>query len=101
VTDLPVIVDNEAEHRFEVTIDGHLAELVYRRDGDRLTLVHTGVPDEIEGRGLGGELVRTAVARAAARGWTVVPQCPFARRWLEDHPAVAESVAIDWPVARS
>ena len=101
MTDHPAIVDNEAQHRFEATVDGHLAELVYRRNDDRFTIVHTGVPDELEGRGLGGALVRAAVEHAAANGWTVVPQCPFARRWLKEHPDVAERVAIDWPVART
>jgi predicted GNAT family acetyltransferase len=101
VTALPAVVDNEAARRFEAVVDGQVAELVYRRNGDRFTIVHTGVPDELEGRGLGGALVRTAVDHAAAHGWTVVPQCPFARRWLREHPDVAGRVAIDWPVARS
>jgi predicted GNAT family acetyltransferase len=100
VTPAPAIVDNKAEHRFEAIVDGRLAELVYRRNGDRLTLVHTGVPDELDGRGLGGALVRAAIEQAASHGWTVVPHCSFARRWLQDHPDVAARVAIEWPVAR-
>jgi predicted GNAT family acetyltransferase len=93
--DTPEVVDNEAASRFEVSIDGHLAELIYRRHLDRLVLVHTGVPDELEGRGVGGMLVRAAVARAVQEGLTVVPLCPFARRWLERHPEVASTVTIE------
>ncbi len=93
--DAPQIVDNEAASRFEVSIDGQVAELVYRRHGDRLVLVHTGVPDELEGRGVGGMLVRTAVERAVQQGLTVVPLCPFARRWLERHPEVASRVSVE------
>ncbi len=74
-----------------------MAELVYRRRGDRLVLVHTGVPDELGGRGLGGVLVRAAVDRAEAEGLTVVPECPYARAWLEKHPDEAARVAIEWP----
>jgi hypothetical protein len=44
--DVPAVIDNAAEHRLEVTIDGHLAELVYRTPEGRLVLVHTGVPDQ-------------------------------------------------------
>ena len=61
MADVPAVVDNEAESRFEVSIDGHVAELVYRRHGDRLVLAHTGVPDELEGRGVGGMLVNAAI----------------------------------------
>jgi len=69
---------------------------VYRRNGDRLILVHTGVPAELAGRGVGGQLVRAAVERAAAEGLTVVPWCPYARKWLEDHPDAAAAVTVDW-----
>jgi len=53
------------------------------------------VPDELEGRGVGGMLVRAAIARAVQDGLTVVPLCPFARRWLERHPEVASTVTIE------
>ena len=84
-------------HRFLLEVDGHEAELVYRLDGDRLTLVHTGVPDELGGQGLGGVLVRAALDRAEAEGLTVVPQCPFARSWLDKHPDEAARVTLVAP----
>ena len=92
--EIPPVVDNEAASRFELDIDGHVAELVYRRYADRLVLVHTGVPEALEGRGVGGLLVRAAIERAVQQGLTVVPQCPFARRWLERHPEVAGRVTV-------
>src|SRR5258708_3069219 len=94
--DEPRVVDNEAEHRFELRLDGHLAELVYRQNGRRFVLVHTEVPDALEGRGVGGRLVTAAIEHAARNGLTVVPLCPFARGWLERHPDVAGQVTIDW-----
>ena len=97
MADVAPVVDNEAASRFEVTVDGHRAELVYKRDGDRLVLVHTGVPDELEGQGIGGTLVTAAVDEADRRGMTVVPECEFARGWLERHPDVAGRVDIEWP----
>lgn len=90
------IVDDPSTSRFVHVEDGHEAELVYRAEEGRLVLVHTGVPDELGGRGLGGRLVRAAIARAARTGETVVPWCPFARRWLQDHPDEASAVTIDW-----
>ena len=92
------IVDDRDAGRFEATVDGVSAELTYRLDGTRLTLLHTGVPDEIGGRGIGGRLVRAAVERAVAEGLTLVPRCPFARAWLERHPQSAEGLVVDPPL---
>lgn len=92
MSDLPPVTDNVAASRFEITVDGHLAELVYERDDQQLVIVHTGVPDELEGRGIGGVLVTAAIDDAAQRGLTVVPKCPFARVWLKRHPEVAARV---------
>jgi predicted GNAT family acetyltransferase len=96
VNDSQQVTDNPAESRFELWVDGRLAELPYRRNGKRLVLIHTEVPEELEGRGLGGALVAAAVDHAAREGMTVVPLCPFARGWLERHPDVAARAAIDW-----
>jgi predicted GNAT family acetyltransferase len=90
------VVDRPEEHRFVVVQEGSEAELTYRiRDG-RMTLVHTGVPDAIGGRGNAGALVRAAAQRASAEGLTVVPSCPYARTWLQEHDDVAATVTIDW-----
>jgi uncharacterized protein len=90
------VSDNPGKSRLELHADGHLAELLYRRNGKRFVLIHTEVPEELEGRGLGGTLVSAAVDRAADQGMTVVPLCPFARTWLERHPDAAERATIDW-----
>jgi len=96
MSDDPPVTDNQAGSRFELRADGRLAELLYRRNGNRLVLIHTEVPEQLEGRGLGGTLVAAAVDRAAREGMTVVPLCPFARSWLRRHPGVASRAAIDW-----
>ena len=96
MSDADQVTDNEAQSRFEFHRDGRLAELTYRRNGDRLVLIHTGVPEELEGHGIGGKLVASALDRAARDGMTVVPSCPFARSWLERHPNAASRATIDW-----
>lgn len=96
MSDAGQITDNADASRLELRSEGHLAELWYRRRGDRFVIVHTDVPPELEGRGLGGALVRAAIDQAVSEGLTVVPLCPFARLWLERHPDAAASATIDW-----
>jgi len=97
VSDEYPVTDNQAESRFEIRSGAYLAELIYQRRGNRLVLIHTEVPEELERHGLGGRLVTAAVDRAAREDLTIVPFCPFARGWLERHPDVAGRVTIDWP----
>jgi hypothetical protein len=96
MSDVSRVVDDHGKSKFEIVVDGVVAELVYRRRADRLVLVHTGVPDSLSGRGVGGQLVKAAVDWAAKDRLTVVPVCPFAREWLERHPDEAEKVDVDW-----
>ncbi len=90
------VTDNKEQSRFEFIADGQLTELTYRLNGKRLVLLHTEVPAELEGHGIGGRLVAAAAARAARDGLTLVPLCPFARAWLERHADAAPGVTIDW-----
>ena len=96
-SEAPIIVrDDRAEGRFVAEKDGAVAELHYDELNGRLLLLHTETPEALRGQGVGGQLVRAAVARAAAGGLTILPWCPFARRWLKDHPDVAATAKIDF-----
>jgi predicted GNAT family acetyltransferase len=91
------VTHDPVRSRFEYRAGGSVAELVYRRRGERMVLLHTGVPGALESHGVGGQLVRAAVGYAADEGLIVVPACPFARAWLDRHPDVAALVPIDAP----
>lgn len=90
------VEDRTDEQRFVIEIDGHEGELVYRVIDGQLRLVHTGVPDELGGKGVGGRLAAAAVDRAETDELVIVPWCPFTRSWLERHPDEAARVSIDW-----
>jgi predicted GNAT family acetyltransferase len=90
------VVDDTENHRLVIYEDGLFAHLDYRRVAKRLVLVHTEVPKELGGLGIGGRLVRAAVKIAADQDLVVVPLCPFVRTWLEEHPDVTAGVKIDW-----
>lgn len=91
------VLRNEAARRFELTVDGHTAVLVYRERDGQVTLVHTAVPPELRGRGLADRLARAALDDARARGLRVRPLCPFVQASLRRHPEYADLVAPATP----
>lgn len=95
-TTVSAVEHEPAQHRFVAKAGGAEAELVYKRDDDRLYLLHTEVPAAFRGHGTGGKLVAAAVDVARRDDLTIVPWCPFARRWLREHPDLTDGVQIDW-----
>ena len=85
-TDAPVPVHVPERSRFEVVEPQGTAVLTYVRRQGEVVLEHTVVPDDIERRGVGTALVRSALGWAAGEDLAVVPQCTFVRSWLERHP---------------
>jgi len=94
------VIDDAENDRLVIERPEGIAELDYRRQSGRFVVIHTEVPESARGEGLGGELVRAALSLAASEGRTLVPLCPYARRWLREHRDEAESVTIDWHVPR-
>jgi predicted GNAT family acetyltransferase len=84
---------DEPAKRFTTVVDGHACELDYRDDGRTITITHTGVPPEVGGRGIAGELVRAAFDWARAAGRRVVPACSYAGQWARKHPEYADLIA--------
>lgn len=78
--------------RFSTQVDGHEAELVYRRQDGRLVIDHTGVPEAIGGRGVAGRLVVAALDYARAEGLRVVPLCSYSADYIQRHPEYADLV---------
>lgn len=84
------VSDNPAHHRFELTVDGHLAATYYELADGVITFVHTEVPPELGGQGVGSKLVKGALDQVRARGLKVVAQCPFVKAWIDKHPEYAD-----------
>jgi predicted GNAT family acetyltransferase len=82
--------DNRQASRFELTIDGETAFLVYERTEEALTLVHTEVPPALRGRKIGDRLVEAALAAGHSAGLRIVAVCPFVRAYLKKRRQPAE-----------
>ena len=80
-----VVQQNEQKSRFEIDIDGRVAELVYRLEPGVIDFLHTGVPRELEGRGIAGKLAAAGLDYARERGLRVIPSCPYVKSYIERH----------------
>ena len=93
----PDIRDNAEAHRYELTVHGETAVVVYNLTGENLMITETLVPKSLEGRGIASRMARHVAADAKARGLLVLPVCPFFSAWLQKHP---EEAAVVHPTYR-
>jgi predicted GNAT family acetyltransferase len=82
--------DNPDKHRYELVVDDAVVgKVLYQPKPDALVLYHTEISPELEGKGLGAQLVAGALENIRARGLRVVPLCPFVTAYLRRHPEAA------------
>jgi uncharacterized protein len=93
--DQPEIIRDEQAGRFVLAESPDAAYLDITETDGRLILRHTEVDRVLEGRGIGGELVRAALDHAEEAELTVVPRCRFAAAWLARHPERAREVDVE------
>jgi len=85
--DMSNTVHNDtANHRFTLDVDGHIAFTQYRLSPGVITFVHTEVPKELGGRGIGSALARGALEQVRALGLKVVARCPFIAGFIAKNP---------------
>lgn len=91
----PAVRNNQAANQFELAADGETAVLSYRLQPGVITLVHTGVPEELEGRGIAKQLAEAGLEFARENGLSVVPLCPFVAGYIRKHPEYLNLVRED------
>jgi predicted GNAT family acetyltransferase len=89
---MPEVTDNAALSRYEMVVDGVTAFVTYARHGDRLTLVHTEVPQALGGRGIGSSLATAVLEHVRSRGLRVVPECEFIAAFINRYTEFADLV---------
>lgn len=80
---------------FYVGQDGAiLAEMVYTKPSeDKMIIEHTEVDDSLAGKGVGLQLVQTAVEYARAHNLKIIPLCPFAKKVFDKKPEYHDVLA--------
>lgn len=84
------VTDNAAKSRFELDVDGHIAFIEYQRTPDRLVLVHTEVPKELGGRGIGSKIAQGAFDWLRSKGLKAELRCDFLQGYAKKHPEYAD-----------
>ena len=84
------VVNNKAHHRYELAVDGHIAAAYYKLADGIITFIHTEVPPELGGKGVGSKLIRGALDQVRAGGLKVIAQCPFVKAFIEKHADYAD-----------
>jgi predicted GNAT family acetyltransferase len=82
--------DNAAQHRFELDLGGLTAFASYQQSDGVVSIMHTEVPRELNGKGHGSELVRGTLDLIRERGLKVRPMCGFVRFFMREHPEYAD-----------
>lgn len=81
-----ILVINTDNHRFEFYIDETVAFIEYKLKGDEILLMHTEVPEELQGMGIGNTLIQKAFQEIEQKELRVVPLCPFIKSFLRKNP---------------
>jgi predicted GNAT family acetyltransferase len=77
------IINNKALHRYELAVEGHIAATYYSLADGVITFIHTEVPPELGGKGIGSKLIRGALDQVRAEGLKVIAQCPFVKAFID------------------
>jgi uncharacterized protein len=86
---------NEKGHGAFFILDGvePLGEMVVSTGGHSLTVYHTEVAAQAEGKGYAKKMLETMVAYAREHGLKVIPLCPYVHAQFQRHP---EAYADIW-----
>lgn len=87
------VIDNASRSRFEYAVEGRTAFIDYRRAAGVVSLTHAEVPTELEGRGIGSNMVRGTLDLIRERGEKVIPACSFVDAFIVRHPDYQDLLA--------
>lgn len=84
------IIQNTAESRFEVTIEGYPSRLEYVEDGDTIVMAHVGVHPALRGQGVAARLTQAGLDYARVHALRVIPMCSYVAAYIRRNPQYVE-----------
>jgi hypothetical protein len=81
------VLVNLEKNRFELEVEGKIAIIEFQKiEPNVLDLIHTEVPDELAGKGIGSKLVSGALKYCKDNNLQIIPSCPFIKSYIDKHP---------------
>lgn len=81
------LINNHDKNQYEFHIPPYLAKIEYIiTKQNEIYLTHTEVPVELEGQGIGSELVLQVLQDIEKSEYRLVPLCPFVATYIKRHP---------------
>lgn len=80
------VIKNEKTARFELTVDGYIAFIDYKQEGEAIKLIHTEVPEELAGKGIAVALVEKTLVYLEEHKNSLFPYCPYVFAYIKRHP---------------
>lgn len=92
IKDVPLI-QNKIEEQFEMRFGDDVALIAYQERGDNYMLIHTEVPESLEGKGIASMLVTKTLSLIEEQGRKIIPMCSYVKSFLAKHPEWQRIVA--------
>lgn len=81
---------NRDDNRFELRTGDRVSFIEFREQNGVYNLIHTEVPPELSGQGIGKKLVTATLDYLRSEGKTAIGSCPFVARFFERNPDYAD-----------
>ena len=86
------VINNEKQLHFEIHEGDEIGFLEYRFYGNTIALMHTEVPESLEGKGVASALAKYAFEYAKEHNHPVKVYCKFVLTYMQRHPEVMDQL---------
>lgn len=83
--DIPLL-KNEKDHQFQIIIEGYKALIVYKEHDNIISLIHTEVKVELEGKGAATAVIEKTLVYIEENNYKLIPICPLVFAYIKRHP---------------
>ena len=80
------LIDNQEGKQYEMQAEDQVIRIEYIKAQDKIYLTHTEVPQSIEGKGYGSQIIKMALEDIEEKELTLIPMCPFVAGYIKKHP---------------
>lgn len=78
------LIHNESQSQFEMHIENQIAFVEYYRDGNKIHLTHTEVPEPLQGKGIGSQLIEQTLQYIKKNHLVFIPLCSFVANYVNN-----------------